>query len=95
MSLACEVLLESDEPAMLDTIDSFLEAAADRIDRTRKGRVWNLWIDERPIHVEVVDQPPSIGLSSACDDAHDDSVLRRLAKGLATACGGLALEPPK
>jgi hypothetical protein len=93
MSLACEVLLPSDDPAMLDTIDAFLSCGADQIDRTRKGRVWSLWIDGMPIHVMVVGSPASIELSSPCDDASGYAVLRRLAGGLAAACGGLDSEP--
>jgi hypothetical protein len=90
-----EVLLQSDEPSVLDPIDAFLESTSDRIERTRKGRALDLWIDGRPIHAEVVTSPPALGLSAGCNDAHDYTVLRRLAEGLAAACGGLATEPVK
>jgi hypothetical protein len=95
MGPTCEVLLQSDEPSVHGTIDAFLESASDRIERTRKGRAWDLWIDGRPIHVQVVASPPAVGLSAGCNDAHDYTVLRQIAEGLAAACGGLATEPIK
>lgn len=95
MGPTCEVLLQSDEPSALDAIDAFLESTSARIERTREGRVWDLWIDGRPIHAQIVASPPAIELSAGCNDAHDYAVLRRVAEGLAAACGGLATESIK
>ena len=95
MSPTCEVLLESGEAPILDTIDAFLAPVADEIERTRRGRVWNVWIGGRPIHVAVVCSPLSIEMSAGCNDAEDYAALRKLAEGLAEACDGLASEPIK
>jgi hypothetical protein len=95
MGPTCEVLLRSDEPSVLDTIDAFLESTSDQIERTRKGRAWDLRIDGRSIHVQVVASPPAIELSAGCNDAKDYAVLRQVAERLAAACGGVATEPTK
>ncbi|WP_165252918.1 hypothetical protein [Paludisphaera soli] len=88
-------MLESDGPTVLDAADAFLAAAAEQVERTRRGRAWNIRIDGRPVHVEVTTSPPAIGLSAGCNGAEDDEVLRRLASGLAAACGGVPSEPVK
>jgi hypothetical protein len=95
MGPACEVLLGADEPSILDVVDALLDSIADRIERTRKGRVWDLWIGGRPIHVEVGSSLTSIKLSAGCDGAEDYTLLRQLSEGLAAVCGGLASEPIK
>jgi hypothetical protein len=92
MGPTCKVLLESDGPPMLCAADAFLASVADRIERTRKGQTWDIWIDGRPIHVEVTTSPPAIGLSAGCNGAEDYTLLRRLAGGLAAVCGGLTSE---
>lgn len=95
MGPTCEVLLDSDEPSILDAIDAFLETTSARIERTRKGRVWNLWIEGRPISLAVTASPPAIELSAGRKGEEDYALLRRLATGLAAACGGIASEPIK
>lgn len=91
----CEVLLEADDGPTLDAIDCVLAAAAEQVDRTRKGRVWNVRIGGRPVHVSVGGSPPTVTLSAGCNEAADYRVLRRLAGELAGALGGLASEPEK
>lgn len=91
----CEVLLETNDGSALDAIDAVLAAAAERIDRTRKGQVWDVWIAGRPVHVWVDSQPPAVGLAAGCNGPEDYAVLRRLAAGLAAALGGVASEPVK
>ena len=91
----CEVLLEADDAQTLDTIDGVLSAAAERIERTRKGRVWDVWVGGRPVHVSVGKSPPLVALAAGCNEPEDYSVLRRLAGELAFALGGVASEPEK
>jgi hypothetical protein len=95
MGPTCEVMLESAGPAVLDAADAFLACSAERVERTRRGKTWNIWVEGRPFHVEVTTSPPAIGLSAGCNGADDYEVLRRLAVGLAAACGGMASEPVK
>jgi hypothetical protein len=80
---------------VLDAIDSVLASAADRIERTRKGRVWDVWVRERPVHVRVEGSPPMVMLSAGCNDPEDYAILRRLAADLARAVGGVASRPVK
>jgi hypothetical protein len=89
------VLLPSDEQSVVDAVDAFLASRADRIERTRKGRAWDLWIGDRPVHVKVVTAPPSVEMAAGCNSAEDYALLRQLAHGLAASCGGLASEPTK
>jgi hypothetical protein len=91
----CEVLLENDDGATLDTIDSVLATLAERIERTRKGRVWDVWVRGRLVSVEVQSSPPQIGLGTGCKSDEDYAVLRELAGALASALGGIATEPIK
>lgn len=91
----CELLLESDDGPTLDAVDAVLAAVAERIDRTRKGRVWDVWIKNRPIHVSVGGSPPSVDLSAGCNSAEDYEILRLLAGKLAATLGAVASEPVK
>ncbi len=95
MGPTCEVLLESDAGPVLDGIDALLAASADRIERTRKGRVWDIWVRGRPVHVWVTAWPPSVCFAAGCNRPDDYAVLRQLAGRLAEALGGLASEPTK
>ena len=87
---ACEVLIESDAGPVLDEIDSILSALAERVERTHKGRVWDVWVDGRPFHVMVTGSPPSVELSAGCNDPEDYAVLQHLAGALVERFGGLA-----
>jgi hypothetical protein len=95
MGPTCEVLLESASPLDLDAVDALLASTTDQIERTRKGRVWNVWLGGRPIHIEVLASPPSICLSAGCNSPTDTELLRQLARKLADALGGLASAPIK
>lgn len=91
----CEVLLNADDPQTLDAIDAYLATFADRIERTRKGRVWDVWVCGRPVHVHVTDFPPTVEISARCNTPEDHDVLRILSRGIADSIGGLASEPEK
>lgn len=92
----CEVKLPSvPDGGALDAIDAFLASVCEDIKRTRKGRVWDVWIDGRPVHVAVVDSRGAIEISAGCNAAEDYAILRRLARGLAEILGGRATEPLK
>jgi hypothetical protein len=95
MGPSCEVLLENDDLATLIAIDAVLDKYADRLERTRKGRVWQLWIDGHPILASVKGPPPSLGLSAGCNSKEDYALLGRLAGAVETAIGGIASEPEK
>jgi hypothetical protein len=84
----CEVLLEADDESMLDAIDAVLAAAADNINRTRKGRVWDIWVGGRPVQVSVEGSPPAVNLASGCNGPEDYRVLRQLAHQLAVVPDG-------
>ena len=91
----CEVLLETDDGTTVDAIDRILVAVAEGIDRTRKGCVWDAWIDGRPVHVSVERSPPTVVLAAGCNGLEDYAMLRKLARELASALGGMASEPSK
>lgn len=89
----CEVLLTNDDRVTIDRIDAFLALCTDRIDRTRKGRTWDIWVRARPVHVNV-DQA-IVTLSAGCHDAEDWIVIRELADGIVKTVGGISSEPEK
>jgi hypothetical protein len=91
----CEVLLASNDDSTPDVIDTVLANAAERIDRTRKGRAWDVWVSGHPIHVWVDGPRPVLGLAAGCNGPEDYAVLRQLAADLGSALDGLASEPIK
>jgi hypothetical protein len=91
----CEVLIESDTPFALDEIESVLAALAERVERSRKGRVWDVSVNGRPVHVMVSGSPASIELSAGCNEPPDYAALERLAGALAERLGGVASPPSK
>ena len=91
----CEVVLDAADGLALDAVDAILAAAAERIDRTRKGRVWDVWVGGRPVHVSVGGSPPAVALAAGCNSPEDYAVLRRLAGEMAAVLRGVASEPVK
>jgi hypothetical protein len=79
----------------LNAIHEFLACITGEIQHSRKGRVWDVWIDGRPIHVSVVNSPARIELSAGCKAIEDYTALRKVAQGLAVLLGGKASEPEK
>lgn len=49
MGPTCEVLLPDGAPPTLELIEAYLREASDRLDETRKGRVWHACIEGRAI----------------------------------------------
>jgi hypothetical protein len=91
----CEVLIESDDNLHLELIDQILDSVADSINRTRKGRVWDVWVRGRPIYVSVAGSPPVVTLVAGCNDSEDVAILRELSMKIAEATGGVASSPEK
>ena len=60
----CEVIVETADNSLLDVIDGILAGAAERIERTRKGRVWEVWVGGRPVHVSVGGTPLAVVLAA-------------------------------
>ncbi len=89
-----ELLAPADEDA-LTMIDAILASIAKPLIRTRKGRVWDVWVGGRPVHVVVLDSTPRVELSAGCNSPDDYAALRRLGCELAAALGGVASEPVK
>lgn len=98
MGPACEVVFEP-TPAVdhLQVIDALLASVSDRIERTRKGRVWDLWIRGHRFHVGVKleDGFEYMDLWAGYNSPVDYEVLRELSQQLAQALDGLASEPTK
>lgn len=95
MGPTSEVSLSGDDWSTLDAIDGVLASLADSINRTRKGRVWDVWVRGRPVHIQISGSPPKVGLAAGCREAEDYAVLRELGTAIAVAVGGIASEPEK
>jgi len=91
----CSVVVESITGETLDRIDEALELLADRIERTRKGRRWNVWINDRPFAVRVSGANSAIELAAGCNTAEDWELTRRFALSLGSEMNGTATEPEK
>jgi hypothetical protein len=91
----CEILVSADDEPTLDSIEAFLESIADRIDRTRKGCVWDVWFRGWPARVQIVGSPPEAVLSAGGNQPEDYAVIRDLAKCIVEAVDGLSSEPGK
>ena len=90
-----EVLIDRVDGATLDAIDQALTSVAEEIERTRKGRAWNLFIRGHPIHVQVRNAPPAVELSAGCNEVEENENLRGLSEAIIRAVGGIASEPEK
>jgi hypothetical protein len=90
----CEILLEASDPLTLAKIDDALALIADKIERTRKGRVWNVWIQGRPVHLHATDDN-TLGVSAGCNQTEDYEVMLELIQHLCDATGGHASEVQK
>jgi hypothetical protein len=94
--LSCKVVLSSPPDAdALDVADAALAAVADRVDSTRKGRVWKVLVSDSPIHVAACDAPPGFSLSTPSSRREDYEALWRTTERLAAAIGGVASQPAK
>lgn len=93
---ACTVQLNAPpDGAVLDVIDAVLIRCAEVVERTRKGRVWNLWVGGHPVHVSSDASLSEIELSAGCNSPDDYAVLRRIGLALATELRGRLTEPLK
>src|ERR1044072_8637445 len=54
MGPASAVYLQTQlEDEVTDVINSHLASVAGKIQQTRKGRVWSIWINDRPIYISL------------------------------------------
>lgn len=90
-----EVLIDADDSSLLEALDALLATASNYIKRTRKGRVWDVWVRNRPIHVQVGGNPAVVTLSAGCNASEDAAILREVADKIVEVIGGLASEPEK
>lgn len=95
MGPTCTISFATDLGSTLAIVDSVLATAAEKVERTRKGRVWDIWMNGRPFHVDLDAKSSHIVLSAGCNVAEDIQLLRLLSAELATAVGGVASEPTK
>jgi len=95
MGPACEVTFSLGDADPLDVIDRVLVSVAGRIERTRKGRAWAIWIDGRPFHAAASEESGTLSLSAGCNGAEDYETLRSLASRFAEALGGVSTDPVK
>jgi hypothetical protein len=91
----CEVLLDVGDATTLGSLDMLLTSMSERIERTRKGRVWDIWVRGRPIHVSLAESPSVVEMAAGCNQPEDYTILRELAKSVVSALGGVATEPGK
>lgn len=92
---ACSVILSEHSKQTLQDLDVILAAFADRLERTRKGRVFDLWKEQRPYHVHFREEELTIELSAGCNGREDYRFLETLSEALATRLNGVASPPEK
>jgi len=90
-SYSCEILLNDDDEPTLKAIDSLLEFSAEEIKRTRKGRVWEIRVRGRHVHVDV--HECIVGLCAGGKNNEDYEVLSELSHQIVATVGGIASEP--
>jgi hypothetical protein len=94
MGPTCEILLEVSDPLTLAKIDDALALIAEKIERTRKGRVWKVWIQGRPVHLHATDNN-TLEISADCNQTEDYGVMRDLIQHLCDTTDGIASEVQK
>ena len=96
MGPTCEVIFEAPlGDRAVDETDALLAGFAERVERTRKGRVWDIWIKGRPIHVAAELDEPELHIHAGCNSSEDYEIVSRLAETLALAFDGVAGTPEK
>lgn len=95
MGPACEVTVTQISEALRGEVHRHLEEVADEVVSTRKGRVYDVRIEGRPIGVTIEDDSTTLGLAAGCNQPEDWQVLERLAMSLAARLGGHASKPEK
>jgi len=99
----------SDLDDLLLELDRYLELRGDKLCRTRKGRVWDLYIDDRSYHIHVEDTeieedllecdllpedaPFTIGISSSGTGFAIWNEINALSTDIAKLSRGVATEP--
>jgi hypothetical protein len=79
-----EIPLNSDGGDVLDRIDAALSELTDEIVRTRKGRTWDIWINERPFHISIDDLSRTLLISAGCNGKEDHQLLRQVTESITT-----------
>ena len=77
-----EISLTTVDDQALDLIHASLQQAVDEVVTTRDGRVWDVWSNTRPFHVEVDPTAQTIAISAGCNRAEDHALLDRIANAL-------------
>jgi hypothetical protein len=95
MGPTCEVTLRQLDGELLDEVHRHLKDVADEVVATRKRRVWDVWMEGHPIHVQADDESTGLWLAAGCNQPEDWAIIERLALSLANALGGQASKPVK
>ena len=95
MGPTVEISLEKCDDSLLDAVDTALASIVDTIERTRKGRVWNIWVRSRPVHVSISESSLAIQLTAGCNEDVDYVVLQEVTHAIVQSVGGEASEPVK
>ena len=82
-----EISLTTVDDQALDLIHASLQQAVDEVVATRDGRVWDVWSNARPFHVEVDPTALTIAISASCNQAEDHTMLERIANALLRQLG--------
>ena len=69
-------MIEIVNEQVLEAIDIVLTLVVDPINRTRKGKVWDVWIGGRPVHVSVAGSPATVELAAGCNSPEDFAALK-------------------
>jgi hypothetical protein len=100
MGPTCSVILSAiPTDATYSAVDAYLSRIAREMMRDKKVRLWEGWIDGRPVIVAIKDENeeshPVVELSAGCNSPEDYEIMRRVSAELADLLGGLATDPIK
>ncbi len=94
MGPSCEILVDTIDRDLLETIDAILDSLGGRV-ISRDGREWEISIYDRPFFVSVNSDSSSIAAYAGCNDPLDWKLLKQIAMELTYGLDGLCSEIEK
>lgn len=77
-----EISLTAADDEALDLIHATLLQVADKVVATRDGRVWDIWCNAQPFHIEIDPVALAITVSAGCNRAEDHALLEQIGNAL-------------
>ena len=93
MGPAREILLTTLDDRALDLIHASLIQISGKVKSTRKGRAWDVWINDHPFHIEADMNSMTITLSAGCNQSADHPWVEKITSVLKQTLNDYVVAP--